>query len=290
MTDESKKYGLLPTPPDPRDFSLGGVFGVPLLSDLPFEYEVSSQRFIKDQKGTDMCTGYASSAVSEDQEGVELTPFFTFAMTRKIMNVDASEYGADLRSACKAMCQYGALEVREMFPTFSDMVLTTLAESPFQKTREFFADWKNVPLAAVTKASKHKKRSYFAVDGPYDTFDNMRAALWALRDEKRSIFTGINWRPSWDKSLEGVVREYDASEKSYGHAIKIFGWQGTFLKAQLSNGEDIGKKGVFLLSRELVNAECGFGAFTFADMPREEVEFKLKRIGRLAYWFRSIFS
>lgn len=295
MTSDDKKYGLLPTPPDPRDFPLGGVVEYPDLSELPASFEVDARRFVKDQRETDICTSEGFSAVSEDQEGVELFPPYVFAKMRMIMGAEPEEYGGDLRSMCKAAVRYGSLELADVAEVFGDSIATLYADGKVQELRDVFADWRNVPLAADSKAEAHRKQSFFAVDGPYDLFDNIRSAIWAMRADKRSVFTGINWRPSWNLREKGIVAEYDKSERSYGHAIKIFGWVGepgadVYLKAQLSNGTGIGDGGVFYLSREAVNVECVFGAFTFHDMPPELARYKLGRISFISYWLKSIFS
>lgn len=279
---DKKGYGLLPLPKDDRDFSFGGTFTLPKLSELPDEYEVETVRFMKDQNGTDMCSAYALSAVSEDQEDVALSPFYTFAKIKEIMGGDLSEWGADLRSACKAATTYGFLEVRGVLPV------------PTSNDRDDIVnrDWSIEDRNFAGK--KHAKKSYFNVDGHYDMFDNMRATMWKMQEEDRSIFTGITWRPSWDLKPGGVIKDYDKNESGYGHAIKIFGWKiingETFLMAQLSNGTLIGDGGIFYLSREIINTKCTFGAYTFADLPREDVEYKLGRIGFFNYWLKFLFQ
>ena len=89
MNNPNKKgpqtSGLLPTPRDERDFKLGAMIGHVIPADLPDEYEVGKPLIIKDQgQGTDMCTAYALTSVSEDEEGVVLDPFFTFGVTKAI--------------------------------------------------------------------------------------------------------------------------------------------------------------------------------------------------------------
>src|SRR3990167_5751264 len=106
--------GLLPTPKDKRDFSFGGIFGLPNLKDIPdTSWVVSEPLEIKDQGESDMCTAYALTAVSEDQEGVLLDPLYQFAKIKQIMG-EYESWGADLRSACKSATQFGSLEVSEV--------------------------------------------------------------------------------------------------------------------------------------------------------------------------------
>lgn len=255
---------LWPTPVDERDFKLGAVVGNAVPTDLPDEYEVAKPLIIKDQGQTDMCTAYALTAVSEDEEGVALDPFFTFGSTKSITG-NPAEWGADLRSACKsAMLRkegpWGFLEAKD---------LSKITNPATQEDREWAATY---PFTQDEKeeAKKHAKKTFFTVDGPGDVFDNMRSAMWQTRNEKRSIFTGCNWRSVW--TYDGPTIETAPSGQTFGHAVKAFGWRGDYIKLQLSNGKSIGDNGIFWIKREALNQAFTFGAFTFLDMPREDAE------------------
>lgn len=264
---------LWPTPVDERDFKLGAVVGHARPVDLPDEYTVGEPLVIKDQgEGTDMCTAYALTAVSEDQEGVVLDPFYTFGAT-KFITGDKAGWGADLRSAAKSAVKgdgpYGFLEVKDVSRVTSPATM---------EDRNAAADFSLITSAEEIEARKHAKQSFFSVDGPYDLFDNMRSAMWQTRAEKRSIFTGCNWRPSWTRG-DGYIWDAPAGQ-TFGHALKAFGWftgngdaEGKeFMKLQLSNGKGIGIGGVFYIERQALNQAFSFGAFMFLDMPREDAE------------------
>ena len=262
------KTGLNPTPIDERDFKLGAVVGLALPSDMPDEYTVADPLIIKDQGQSDMCTAYAITAVSEDEEGVVLDPFFTFGVTKAITG-DPAEWGADLRSACKSAVKprtgdraYGSLEAKD---------LSKLTKPATQEDRERASDYRNITVEEREEAKRHAKKSYFSVvDGVGDIFDDMRSAMWMTRNEKRSIFTGCNWRTVW--TYGGGTIETAPSGQTFGHAVKAFGWRGGYMKLQLSNGKSIGEDGIFWISRLALNQAFTFGAFTFLDMPREDAE------------------
>lgn len=281
MTPTLKKYGLNSTPKDPRDFPLGGIVGHADLSAFPKEYTVGDPLVIKDQgPDTDMCTAYALTAVSEDQEGVVLDPFYTFSRTREITGADPEVWGADLRAACQsAVAPYGFVEGDEKE-----------VSSPANMTLRNEA-LKNFPKYFDEQAKKHQKKTFYAVSGPYDFFNQVRSALWQTRDENRSILTGINWNPLWSENKDGHIVDLFGGE-TYGHAIKIFGFDTKsgidFLVAQLSNGKEIGEGGIFHISRGVVNAACVYGGYTFLDLPVLEAQFELGRIGKLKYWAKSI--
>ena len=68
--------GLLPLKRDSRDFKIEEICG---FMELPEEdFTVSDPLKIKDQGGTDMCVAFAATAVSQDQEGVILSPEYLF--------------------------------------------------------------------------------------------------------------------------------------------------------------------------------------------------------------------
>lgn len=262
--------GLQKTPIDKNDFSFGAAFGHAAPTDLPAEYVVAEPLTIKDQGLTDMCTAYALTAVSEDQEGVVLDPFFTFAQTKKITG-EPDSWGADLRSACKS----GLIGFIPVPPSSMDAV----TYAPTDVIRDAAAYGKNLTAMNEGIATKYKKKSFFSITGPHDFFDNMRSAMWVARNEKRSIFTGCDWRESWTDLADGIITEA-GDEQTFGHALKAFGWEKDHMLLQLSNGAGIGRKGVFRAAREAVNRAFTFGAFTFMDMPREDAEAAIARSKR----------
>ena len=263
MTDEIKiRGGLLKLPKDSRDFSLTNVFGA--ITELPEgDFEVSQPIAIKDQGTSDMCAAYACCAVSEDQEGVLLSPEYLF-MKAKEKKKDWMSWGMDLRTICKVATE-GSLAQNN---------------SPYsypEKTRNFIANWDNwINKGDLDKLAKnHAKKSYFKVDGSKSVFDSFRGALWANRDDHRSILTGVMWRSGWNRIKDEIIPK-EKSREMFGHAIKIYGQKRIngelHLVAQLSNGKDIGVNGLLYFSREVIDRDFKFGAFMLKDMDRYEAE------------------
>ena len=62
--------GLLELPVDERDFQFGQLFTLPSLDEIPHEFYVSKPLKIKDQGDSDLCTAFAATSVSEDQEAI----------------------------------------------------------------------------------------------------------------------------------------------------------------------------------------------------------------------------
>ena len=83
VSEKNLGYGLRALPPDPRDFALGAFYDLPKLEELPEEYFLMPKKTPAKKKSV-FSRGFASVAASMDQENVELSPEFPFAMTRKL--------------------------------------------------------------------------------------------------------------------------------------------------------------------------------------------------------------
>lgn len=249
--------GLSKLPHDPRDIAVGAVFRLPKLSEIPDVFEVAPPLVIKDQGGTDYCSAFAGTAVSEDQEQIELCPFYQFHKTKLIEGNDA--WGADLRSSAKSFTKFGSL-AKGMSPYTID------------DSREDIIKGTKLTLEHDKEARKHRKASFLKVEGPYDFFDNIRATLWKFRGDRRSVVIGLTWCYEWMDAPYGIINT--VGTPAFGHAFKVYGadtFNGKlYLKAQLSNGTEIGDKGIFYISREIINTGKDYGAFMFADMPPED--------------------
>lgn len=280
MKDTSAKklgFGLKKSTFDARDFSHAKVFGMPKKEQLPEnDFFVTDPLEIKDQGQTDFCTAYAAAAVSEDQEHTILCPEYTFMAAKRILGGDSwKEWGLELRDICKAACKYGFLEKAHYpFPILEP------------QSRDFLANPANWTEESDILAEDHKKQSFFnAVDGPFDTFDNLRATLFKNAAERRSILTGVTWRYAWNNAEKGIIpRTGWEDEQGEGHAVKVFGQirledpenpgkTALYLIVQNSWGSNTGDGGLFYFPREVVNKEFVFGAFTFSDMPREQAQY-----------------
>ena len=271
MKNIPPKNSLRELPDDQRDFPLGAVVSQMNVLDIPDEdFVVAEPILIKNQGESDLCSGYAVCAVSEDQEGEELLPEYQFFKTKEISG-DPDEWGADLRSACKSAVQYGSIPNRNGLGQFKGI------------SREQTLDPNTWPSYADEVAEFHKKRTYFDVlkGGQYDVFDNIRTALWKNRAKKCSIVTGAKWRTEWLDAPGGrIQKEYGTA--GFGHAFKIFGQKKIgaemYLVAQLSQGSEVGDNGLFYFPREVVNKEIGrFGVFMFYDIDREKAEKIIKK-------------
>lgn len=253
--------GLTPLKKDARDLSLGAVYKTIPIKDIPLlDFVVSQPIQIKDQLNTDMCVAYAITAVSEDQEGIELSPEYQFAQTKKILG-DITSWGADLRTACKAIEKIGSIPNKQGIAYMNGKGVS-------KYNRDWIADWKNWDSALDMSAIEYKKKTYLSIDST-DLFSAIIEAMWTFKDEKRSILTGTTWYGNYTDIPLGII-PLTPQGAGFGHAFKIFGQKiinkERYLVAQLSNGTSIGDGGLFYFPKEVVNRDFKFGAFMFQDV------------------------
>jgi len=247
--------GLKPLPQDQRDIKFGAIFKPLDLSKLPYRWIVKEPLTIKDQMETDFCTACASTAVSEDQELIIFSPEWQFAVAKQ----GDLGWGCDLRQMAHSLIKYGSLPMDYSPYAFGE------------RTRDFMADYANWQPELERVAKPYRKKSYAFID-PYigtDLFDTIRIVLY----KGKSVFTGALWRDSWTYAAGGLIpKEYEAN--GFGHAFKIMGYDGGNLILQLSNGTDIGDKGLFYMPREVANKELTFGCVTFTDIDKDELDYR----------------
>lgn len=260
--------GLVKDKPDKRDFSLGGIFGTINIKDVPMEDFIVGTSPILDQQSTDFCTAFALTAISAYQEGISLSPEYTFAQIKRARG-EFEEWGASLKDGLKVAKNIGFLP--------KDKAPFSLED----KDDSFLRNWSNWPAELDVLAAPHKKEAYFTVDGQRDRFDSIRAALWQFKNEKRGIYTGSLWRSEWTFAKNGIIPT-EQFQGEYGHAWAICGQKiingEPYLVAQLSNGTEIGDGGFFYFPRSVINREL-YNAYMFKDLteiPKEKIVELLK--------------
>lgn len=261
MNQENFQPGLDLKEPNGTEFSHDRVFGTSSPVNIPNVDWLVGSIFMHNQHNTDFCTGFGLAAVREDTEEVQLSPEWLFMQIKKLRG-DPQGYGGDLKTGLKVACEIGAAEKADAVLSVDD------------HDRGFLLKPANWPDLAV-KAKVHKGESYFIVDGPYDTFDNIRAALYANREQKRSVYTGSIWRMGWLQSPGGVLQNNPV--EGPGHCYKIANGQKIIggephLIVQNSGGVGVGDKGFFYMNRAIANASLKFGSYIIKDMPRETAE------------------
>lgn len=267
------KQGLQETIPDERDFQLGALVRLPKLSELPNNFCLKTLG-IKDQGDSDYCTAFTSCTVSEIQEGVELSPEYSFALS-KLLTKDPETWGQNIRDALKAHTKIGAIEQREAPYTLKDTV------------DEWLRRFENWPPHLISKTQLHRKKSYSKITGPYDHFDNIRASIWKFHKESRGVVSGLKW--SWPLETHYLT---GTENEGFGHCIAYIGWSDKGLVLQNSAGREAGVEGCHLVSRETVNHFVeNFGAYMLIDLTPDEVKYYVENGIKLGdNWIVAIFK
>lgn len=253
--------GLRPTSKDSKRFKtskLGTLFGPAKLEDVPLVDFLVSDPPILNQGNTLRCSGYATAAILTGQEGVDISPDYIYLIAKQIEG-DMSD-GASLPSVCKAVTKIGAIEASEWQE----------GDIPDSEIKQWWKyNQKYAPLAL-----KHRQKSYFEVDGPYDFFDNVRSHLWHYRDFKRGVLVGTTYFDRWS-FLKRILRAVGINIG--GHAMAVIGQEVNkgipYLVVQNSGGGGIGDNGRHYVGREVFNEYFKpYSAFWLLDMSPEEAK------------------
>jgi len=245
---ENKQGGLVPIEKDERDFELGQIISLPDLSELPETFELKGAR-IRHQGTTDFCSAYTTTGMSELQEGMELNPNYSFALSKKVSG-NPEAWGQNMRDAMKAHVKYGALEQTDYEGG--------MTEDDMRYIEKYPSRYYNLAL-------KHQKKSYFKVTGPveYDAYDNIMAAIWHFKAQKQGVAIGCVF--SW--SLQDYILT-GKQDNGFGHMMWVSGWANDGLIIVNSYGINAGKDGKHRMTRETINHFADrYGIYMMVDIP-----------------------
>lgn len=253
----NERGGLTPLPEDNRDFQLGAIFNLGDTSQLPYSFELELPFPVRDQGSTDYCSAFTTCCMSELQEGVELDPQFSFAVS-KMISEDPDTWGQNMRDAMKAHVQVGAVPLGSH-------------DIPLEDYKGRYI--KNYSPILLEVAEEHKKQTYMSVKSVgADWFDSIRLALWKFKYEKRAVSIGVIF--AWGLS-EKVIDKIGSG--GFGHMMMIYGWEGDYAKVYNWYNKSAGNNGTHLIHKDIINVYAPrYGAMMFIDMPKEEVKTRLE--------------
>lgn len=200
--------GLLPTPPDDRDFQTGifGWFGYTPKKKVHAIKTLS----VKDQGNFNTCQWCACTVQKEVDEGVILSVRFLVAAGRFMGLVSGNGF-SDLRSGQKVLQKIGILEAGIIPENISDW-------SKYSDLNiELFTD----------RAAKHKISSFW--------FATTRDDLIKLLEEGRIILSGLKWFSGYNRGGGFSLPWLIYSVIGYligGHAFVIKGFAHDFLSVK----------------------------------------------------------
>lgn len=233
---------------DDRDYALGALGAIPLLSDIKPTGLVPRKIYNQIADGNDdHCSAYAIAGALSIKENADLFPAFQFAASKAISG-DPDAWGQDLRSAMKATVTYG-------IPEESDI---TDEDKLIAPERRLFKNYEKLKFRALF----HKQKTFFKTSGPYEPFDNVRA--W-MSKYQQPVILGVNF--GWPISQYVLSGTPDG----FGHALYAIDFTNDHLIVVNSAGTEAGQNGIHLLPRATANEYITkYGAFMHQDVTKEE--------------------
>ncbi|KPA83302.1 hypothetical protein ABB37_02965 [Leptomonas pyrrhocoris] len=226
------------------------------------------------------CALTVASAVS-DTDGVAMDPYLVFSIGRQLRKMSTTSIGMDLASACEAVRLVGCLPAEDAPYKRSggDVSGSTTVETAARPPRDLVADWSAWSAASgqttvrrwLHSAFAHRRQRVCSIDGPHrDVFDNTRAALWALRQQGRSVLVTLKIAMWWLSLKDGVVptttsghtHGFFTTAKIIGQSTRV---STVYLILQCPFGKHVGNNGLLYVPKP-VFLQCVRGlAFVFAD-------------------------
>ena len=227
--DQQKYTGILPSPPDPRDYSIEDIpLTVPVA--IPIEHKLRSSPLILDQKSTPFCAGASGAAVANahfhtvgemPDKGFSMT--FLYWLSKQYDGIPHI-HGTYLRTLLKVMNKYGCAPETLM---------------PFAIAQQ------SISTQALREANNYKIHSYARLNSVQDIKQALLKNCYVLIG---TLVTRTNWHRS------GGYLSYPQGELYGGHATHLFGYDDNlqeahrgYFRGQNSWGEQWGDKGRFYL-------------------------------------------
>lgn len=207
-----------------------------------------------DQQDTNFCTAYGEAVSNGYEQGKDFSGEFQTAAESEFFGYPIVD-GADPYPSMQATYIMGSLP--------ASTTLYRLAE----KGAAFIADWRNWPKELFTIAGQYRSSLIpYYVDGPFDTFDNIRNALYQafLANETGVVKAFGWWYGTWNtqavnKHLRGVLSLPGIGEQPVSrHRYTFIDWETddrgvVRLVAALTQGDKFGDSGFCYMDRETVN-------------------------------------
>lgn len=202
-----------------------------------------------DQKYTLRCTGYGNAANGYFIHGEAMHPDWAAAKVGRKQGRSVDTNGGDPNATMKSERDDGFL------PLIASQL--SLATHGAQATA-----WDKWPAHLDATAAKYDTAvAFFKVDGPLDTFDNIRVAIWKAYDPATKRGPGVDafgtWYEEWTTAYRGIIPTSYITFAGY-HRYVFFDWcrigDTEYLKAKNSYGP-LGDNGVYYFPREVVNRE-----------------------------------
>ena len=239
----AKPSGLLPTPPDDRDFNVK-IFGWSNYTPKHSRHVIPTLS-IKDQKSRNTCQWEATTVQKEIDERMQLLRRVIIAWGRQ-NGLTAGDGASDLRSGQMALQSYG------------------IARSGFMSDDYLnWNDYTNINLAdkaLAVECDQHKIQSFW--------FLSKREEILKVLDDGKAVVTGIDWYTGFNQGGGFRAPWLITGRVGYlvgGHAIAIIGYDLNYhgrkvYILQNSYGAQWGDNGKFYIDMDyLDNPQVNYG-------------------------------
>lgn len=242
-------YGAIPSPKDPRDYTLSMVAAVP--GDFPDAYQLSPPAAVRNQYSSSMCVAFALAVMKryqERREGVynDYSPAFIYANRQES---DWQGEGMIPREALERLRDNGVCR-HELFPAIGT-----------------YAAVKGKITPAMTEdALLQTVETYVAVNTPAEV-------KTALLDLQSPVLTVVPVFAGWH-SYQGGLLPIGVNADGY-HAILIVGWRQDAWLVQNSWGTGWGEDGFGWLPMEYPIVEMWAVTDRIATKPARRIELRI---------------
>ncbi|CBZ36261.1 hypothetical protein, conserved [Leishmania donovani] len=258
----------------PLSSAAGGHAALQRLPLVNFSVVDIEREVVEDVCGGELNCALTVASALADEEAAPMDPYLLFAIGRQLRRQSVRTIGMDLASACEAARLVGCLPVSEA--PFKYRGRNSTAEAP---PRDLVADWATWSSSSgeatvrkwLHRAFAHRRQRVCVVDGPHrDLFDNIRAALWTLRRQARSILVTVKFVVAWLSLPNGVIAP-DTSVHKHGFytTAKVIGQitlhSTVYIILQFPFGIHVGYKGFFYLPKTVFLQIVRGLAFVFLD-------------------------
>lgn len=237
---------------DPRSttFSHHRFFGTLTPVQLP-DTLGRTRRSVENQKNTLRCTGYGTAVNGGYIHGMRMHPDWQAAMVGREQHESVDGTGGDPNAAMKSQIDYGYLPWT-MVPLQLSLERNTIENTGLHAFDSIDA----------SPAYDLRDAGFVSVDGPEDTFDNIRSALSLAYDRSTGLGATVQafgrWYSDWSFTKGGIIPTTYGDTHGYHHYLFIdWIWIGgvPYLVVHNSGGTLMGDQGFQYMPREVVNRE-----------------------------------
>lgn len=257
--------GVIRSNPDPSDPLLSSL-DIPLkhLPDEDFCVVNFAETVVLDNGEEDTTCAVTVASAMADIDMIPVDPYCIFAVGRHLAKRGTTVFGMELRHACEAVRVVGCLPVDR---------------APFLRKnrppRSSYVDWQK--WNAVTDVQQlqrvcfaRRRQGVYVIDGNADnSFDKIRAALWAFKEQQRCAVVTLKFCLAWMQADKGIIRSDMPPRGGFYTAVKILGQtmvhNSLHLIVQCNFGVSVGNRGFFYVPRSIFNRSVRGAAYFFID-------------------------